>query len=150
MNTSPLTLNGRTTADIAILPERQRANLKSSLRPKLYSSMTFSEGTAQSGSRPKLSSSLSYSGRPTLPKRPSYRRQASRESPGWYNTEGGMTLDDFAKRLDTTLSRIEQYGTRSAQSVVMALMTPTPIALFIFNPVSLLIWLVVAIWWLSR
>ncbi|KAK4543594.1 hypothetical protein LTR36_005489 [Oleoguttula mirabilis] len=54
-----------------------------------------------------------------------------------------MTLDDFAKRLDTTLSRLQQFQGRCAQNAVMALMGPTPLVLFLFNPVTIVVWLVV-------
>lgn len=83
-------------------------------------------------------------------KRPPHKRHPSRDSPGWYNTEDGMTLDDFAQRLNTTLSRLEQYRGRCAQNLVMALMRPTPLVLFVFNPMSLVVWIVVGVvWWLE-
>lgn len=128
MNTASLVLNGRTAASIALLPERQRSSITMISRPKLQSSYSSSSGTT------------------TPTRRPPHKRRTSRDSPGWYITDGGMTLDDFAKRLNTTLSRIEQYQGRCAQNVVMALMGPTPLLLFIFNPVT--IFLLVLIWWL--
>jgi hypothetical protein len=60
-----------------------------------------------------------------------------------------MTLDDFAHRLNTTTKRIERWQGACAQNVVMALMRPTPIVLFLFNPVSLVLWMLFAIWYLS-
>lgn len=60
-----------------------------------------------------------------------------------------MTLDDFAKRLNTTISKFEQWQSRCAQNVVMALMRPTVVVLFVFNPISLLLWVVLMVWWLS-
>jgi len=60
-----------------------------------------------------------------------------------------MTLDDFSRRLDTRLSKIERYQSKCAQNIVMALMTPTPVALFLLNPISLLIWMVLAVWWIG-
>ena len=61
-----------------------------------------------------------------------------------------MTLDDFARRLDTTLSRLEQWQARCAQNMVMALMRPTPLIIFVFNPVCLMLWLALAVWWFVR
>lgn len=125
MNTISLVLNGRTAADIALLPEKQRASITT-----LYSHRPLTPGSIKS--------------RPT---RPTHSRQSSRDSPGWYNTDGGMTLDDFAKRLDTTLSRVEQWQGRCAQNVVMALMRPTPIVLLVFNPISVILYIVLVCWW---
>ena len=118
MNTTSLVLNGRTAVSIAQLPERQRATLT-----------TLSPSTKARRPAPA-------------------KRQLSRDSPGWYNTEDGMTLDDFAKRLNTTLSRIEQFQSRCAQNVVMALMRPTPLVLFVFNPICLIVWVVLLVWWI--
>nr|POE72389.1 hypothetical protein CFP56_12262 [Quercus suber] len=134
MNTVSLVLNGRTAADIALLPERQRSSITTI------------------HARPHLSRSSSYLSSPrgsprSKPSRPTPSRQISRDSPGWYNTDGGMTLDDFAKRLNTTLSRFEQWQGRCAQNVVMALMRPTPIALLVFNPISVLLYVLLICWW---
>jgi hypothetical protein len=60
-----------------------------------------------------------------------------------------MTLDDFAHRLNTTTKRIERWQGACAQNVVMALMRPTPIVLFLFNPVSLVLWGLVVVWYFS-
>jgi hypothetical protein len=139
MNTISLVLNGRTAADITMLPERQRATLTTIYARQLSSS--------------SMPPTPSLSGRSTPsspPKRPQqHKRQYSRDSPGWYNTEGGMTLDDFAKRLNTNISKFEQWQGRCAQNVVMALMRPTPMVLFLFNPISLFIWILVALCWIS-
>jgi hypothetical protein len=131
MNTTSLVLNGRTAVDISLMPERRAASLTT-----IY---------------PKSSSSpLS----PTLfgasPKRPGHKRSPpSRDSPGWYNTEGGMTLDDFAARLNSLIGKFEQWQGKCAQNVVMALMRPTPIALFVLNPIALVLWIALFAWWLS-
>ena len=82
----------------------------------------------------------------TTTMRPQTRRQTSLDSPGWYNTEGGMTLEDFTLRFTTYQKRFERYQNRCAQNIVMALIGPTPVALFVFNPIALLIWLLVGIW----
>ncbi|EMC91848.1 hypothetical protein BAUCODRAFT_152212 [Baudoinia panamericana UAMH 10762] len=127
MNTTSLLLTGRTAADISLLPQRQAASLTTIYHHKK---------TAPSSS--------------SSPRKPAIKRTptSTRDSPGWYNTEGGMTLDDFAARLNTTLSRFEQWQGKCAQSVVMALMRPTPIMLFVLNPVALMIWLALVGWWL--
>ena len=58
-------------------------------------------------------------------------------------------MDDFAKRLNGVIGRFEQWQGRCAQNVVMALMRPTPMVLFVFNPISLMLWIVVLVWWLK-
>ena len=125
MSTTSIVLNGQTspttTAEFSPLPPTQPL-----LRSWSFPTTTFTH--------PK-------------PKRPAYtKRQPSRDSPGWYNTEDVPTLDDFAKRLESKLSRLQQWQTRCAQNVVMALMRPTPVVLFLFNPITVLIWLMVAVW----
>jgi len=58
-------------------------------------------------------------------------------------------LDDFARRLETRVKRFEIWRGKSAQNVVMALMRPTPVVLFLFNPIALVLWVVLLIWWWS-
>lgn len=62
-----------------------------------------------------------------------------------------MTLDDFAQRLNTMLGRFEQWQGQCAKNVVMALFSPTPVVLFVFNPLALMLWVVLAVcwWWWS-
>lgn len=120
MNTTSLLLNGRTATSISLLPERQAATL---------TTLTVRR------------------------QRPAHKRASpstpNRNSPGWYNTDGGLTLDDFARRLNTRISKFEQWQGRCAQNVVMALMRPTPVSLFLFNPMALLIYLGLVVWWVS-
>ena len=126
MSTTAIILASRTTAaNMSPLPEAQHAT-----NPLAYAAF-----------RPKTWTL------PTIPnKRPTYKRRQSSDSPGWYNTEGGLTLDDFKNRLDTKLYRIEQWQNRCAQNSVMALMRPMPVVLFLCNPITVLIWLAVAVW----
>ncbi|TKA38752.1 hypothetical protein B0A54_08716 [Friedmanniomyces endolithicus] len=72
---------------------------------------------------------------------------SSSTSSGWYDTTHNPTLDDIAARLNTTLSRFEQWQSRCAQNVVMGLLGPTPVVLFVLNPVALAVWGVLLGWW---
>ena len=85
-----------------------------------------------------------------LRRRPYQKRRPSRDSPGWFLTDHNPTLDDFASRLNTALARFERYQNRCAQNVVMALIGPTPVVLFVLNPLSLLLWMALGVWWLTR
>ncbi|KAK5117307.1 hypothetical protein LTR62_005924 [Meristemomyces frigidus] len=149
MNTTSLLLNGQTAASFSLLPERKRATLTT-----LYSRPT----PTRTATAPTAYSLISSPPTPRLggsspAKRPDHKRSPasiSRESPGWYNTEDGMTLDDFAERLNSLIGRFERWQGKCAQNVVMALMRPTPIVLFVFNPVALVLWMVVLWLWLVR
>ncbi|TKA35905.1 hypothetical protein B0A54_12352 [Friedmanniomyces endolithicus] len=82
--------------------------------------------------------------------RPPYKRSSSSSSrsSGWYDTTRNPTLDDIAARLNTSLSRFEQWQSRCAQNVVMGLLGPTPVVLlFVLNPVGLVVWGVLLGWW---
>lgn len=145
MNTLSLVLNGRTASEISVLPERQRSSL-TRLTRKFSSSISLPT-LATFGSAPP---SPLLSGASALrSSRPGSSRRSSRDSPGWYNTEHNPTLDDFARRLETRMKRFEIWRGKSAQNVVMALMRPTPIVLFLFNPIALALWFVLLVWWLS-
>ncbi|KAK1809180.1 hypothetical protein LTR12_016473 [Friedmanniomyces endolithicus] len=78
---------------------------------------------------------------------PSTTASSSSTSSGWYDTTRNPTLDDIAARLNTTLSRFEQWQSRCAQNVVMGLLGPTPVVLFVLNPVALAVWGLVLGWW---
>nr|OQO20990.1 hypothetical protein B0A51_13005 [Rachicladosporium sp. CCFEE 5018] len=83
--------------------------------------------------------------------KPNARPGLSRSgSSGWYDTTDAPTLEDFASQAQTWAKRIERYQQRCATNVVMALIGPTPVTLLVFNPLSLLLWLVVVllVWWL--
>ncbi|KAK3113879.1 hypothetical protein LTR53_008396 [Teratosphaeriaceae sp. CCFEE 6253] len=82
--------------------------------------------------------------RPQPPRAPSSR---SSDKAGWYHTADNLTLDDFAARLDTTLYRLATWQTRCAQNVVMALMGPAPLVLFALNPMALVVWAAMLVWW---
>jgi hypothetical protein len=67
-------------------------------------------------------------------------------SPGWYNREGELTLEDFARKLNTRGKRFEVWVGKCAQNFVMALFSPTPLVLFLFNPISLMLWMILGLW----
>jgi len=122
MNTTSLILNGRTAATIFLFPERQKATITTLCR------------------RQPLNPSSS--GRSTP-------RRSLRDSPGWYNTQDNPSLEEIARKLETRLSRFEQWRSRCAQNIVMALMRPTPVVLFLFNPVAIMIWVAILSWWVA-
>jgi hypothetical protein len=84
----------------------------------------------------------------STPRRPGSVRS---NSSGWYTpNENNLTLEELAKRMNTRAKRLEIYQGRCAQNIVMALLRPTPLVLFLFNPICLmLVWLCVVIWWMS-
>jgi hypothetical protein len=86
--------------------------------------------------------------RPTL----RHSRTSSRDSTGWYLDHDTPTLEDFATRAQTMAKRIERYQSQCATNVVMALIGPTPIMmLLVFNPLAILLWVVVGVvWWSVR
>lgn len=136
MNSLSLVLNGRTAADISLLPTKQRATITTlppSRRPPLFRSMSLS-----------LPSSPD-SGTTTPSRRPG--SSSSTPGTGWYNQENALTLDDYARRLNTASKRLEIWQGKCAQNVVMALMRPTPIVLFALNPICLILYVVLGVWW---
>ncbi|KJY01948.1 hypothetical protein TI39_contig269g00014 [Zymoseptoria brevis] len=147
MDTTSLVLNGRTTNDVppSCTQERRSSILRSFSTPMLPSlSALNAVNLAKLGSAP---SSPTFSGAST-PRRPGSARS---NSSGWYTpNENNLTLEDFAKRLKTRSKRLEIWQGRCAQNIVMALLRPTPLVLFLFNPVCLLmVWICVMVWWMS-
>ncbi|KAF2723884.1 hypothetical protein K431DRAFT_301403 [Polychaeton citri CBS 116435] len=88
---------------------------------------------------------------PMSPNRPVLiRRPTSRDSPGWYNTAEGLTLNDFADRNKTFLKRCEKYSSDCATGVVMALLSPTPtVLLIVLNPAVLIFGMLLGLYWLT-
>ncbi|TKA65282.1 hypothetical protein B0A55_09534, partial [Friedmanniomyces simplex] len=122
MNSHSLALNGRPPTDLALTTShhhQQRTPTSNTTKPYPR--------------QPPSSKSTSTQQRPPYKRSP----PSSSTSSGWYNTENTPTLDDIAARLNTTLSRFEQWQSRCAQNVVMALIGPTPVVLFVLNPVAL-------------
>ncbi|KAF2165932.1 hypothetical protein M409DRAFT_23663 [Zasmidium cellare ATCC 36951] len=149
MNTISLVLNGRTAADIRLLPEKQRASITTlppSRRPFFAHARTMSSSsTISTITSPSLSSGTS------TPRRPgSSSSRTSTPGSGWYNTENNPTLDDYARQLSTVSKKIEIWQGKCAQNVVMALMRPTPIVLFALNPICLILYVLVGVWWMAR
>ena len=134
MNTTSLLLTGRTAAVHMATTTTVSRNPGSATRPKTKS--RSSSGTSQA-------SFYSASSRPSTPS-----RQPSWDRSKWYNETDNPTLDDFARRLETTAKRIEHWQSACATNIVMALLRPTPVALFVFNPVSLFLLVVMLITWL--
>ncbi|KXL45137.1 hypothetical protein M433DRAFT_124 [Acidomyces richmondensis BFW] len=120
MNTTSLILNGRTAANL-LLSERQKAIVAT-----LYARRPLNPSSGRSKTCRQV-----------------------RDSPGWYNTQDNLTLEDIARRLETRISRFEQWRSTCAQSIVMALMRPTPVVLFLFNPVAMMLWVTILCWWLT-
>ncbi|GIZ41331.1 hypothetical protein CKM354_000463800 [Cercospora kikuchii] len=172
MNTLSLVLNGKTDAYIRSLPTDSRdlisivhlpaAKSTKAQRPSLARSayteypaevrsqrFSFSRSFSFSETMPSLTSTI-VSSAPSSPtsSRPGSRRSSSRGSPGWYSKEGELTLEDFAKKLQTRSKKFEVYMGKCAQNVVMALFAPTPlVVLFLLNPISLILWTILGIWW---
>lgn len=147
MNSLSLVLNGRTAADIALLPEKQRASIISlppSRRALFARTRTMSASTISSSAPP----SPALSGAST-PRRPGSSSKTSTPGSGWYNQENIPTLDDYARRLNTASKKIEIWQGKCAQNVVMALMRPTPIVLFALNPICLILYVVLGVWWMA-
>lgn len=142
MNSLSLVLNGRTASEISLLPERQRSSLTCLTRD--FSSISLPTLATFSNSAHPLTP---LSGASSPKSRPGSSRRSSRDSPGWYNTDDNPTLDDFARRLETKMKKFEIWRGRSAQNVVMALMRPTPVVLFLFNPMMFLVWIVLLVSW---
>ncbi len=122
-----------TSLALALLPQRQKPQPP---RPK-PSPITTTPTTTAPRHQP--------------PHRPLYKRSSpsssSSTSSGWYDTARNPTLDDIAARLNTTLSRFEQWQSRCAQNVVMGLLGPTPVVLFVLNPAALVVWGALLGWW---
>lgn len=172
LNTLSLILNGKTDANIRSLSTHSRdlisivhlpATKTESQGPSRVCSgytgyhaetrspiFSFSGLFSSSEAMPSLTSTMITSAS-SLPfsSRPSSRRHAARGSPGWYSKEGEFTLEDFAKKLQTRSKKFEVYMGKCAQNLVMALFAPTPLlVLFLFNPVSLILWTILGFWWL--
>ena len=151
MNTLSLVLNGKTSTHLRSQPnQRDLITLTHipSKRPSLSraSYTEYPTQTTPTQKRFSISRSLSGFSVSTISSSPSHSRRSSRGSPGWYSKEGELTLEDFAEKLKTRSKRFEVYMGRCAQNLVMALLSPTPLMLFLFNPISLVCWVVLGLW----
>lgn len=77
--------------------------------------------------------------------RPRHLRRTSSDSTGWYLDADTPSLKDFEKRAQTLVKRIEKFLSRCATNVVMGLMSPAAVALFLFNPITLVLLIVLLI-----
>lgn len=166
MNTTSLVLNGKTLARIRSQPNSHRGDLVAACMHQhhlLRTSNTQHPLQSPTSSSPPLSiislATIITSPPPPPPtspassssRRPSHphRSASSKSSPGWYSKEGELSLEDFAEQLKTRRKRFEVYMGRCGQSVVMAILfSPTPLVLFLLNPISLMVWMVVGVWML--
>ncbi|KXT09305.1 hypothetical protein AC579_2861 [Pseudocercospora musae] len=151
MNTVSIVLNGKTASYIRSLPEKERSTIRSP--PALSPSPLASTRQPHfSFMRTLTDMSMTSSLPPSPSLRPKSRPHARKSSysPGWYTpNEYNFTLDDFARKLNTRSKKFEVWAGRCAQNVVMALFSPTPIVLFLFNPIALIVWLGLGWWWFA-
>jgi hypothetical protein len=151
MNTTSLILTGQTAHELtfgSVLFHKYAAMGMTTTLTRTPTDLKRTPTMSRSGSRSSSRDSASSSS--TI--RPgSHRRTYSKDSSGWYNAEDNLTLEDFAARLDSMQGRVEQWISQCATNIVMALFRPTPLVLFLFNPVCLLfIAFMVVIWMLFR
>lgn len=71
--------------------------------------------------------------------RPRQLRRVSSDSTGWYLDADTPSLKDFEVRAQTLAKRLEKFANRCATNVVMGLMSPAAVVLFIFNPIMLVL-----------
>ena len=142
MNTISLLLTGHTTqGGISFAPlllHNLHSDSAMSTRTILLRTPTDLNRTPTMS--PSLSRSSSISSTSTIRpgSRNSHKRSSSKDSSQWYNTTENMTLEDFADRLNTLEKRFERFVSQCATNIVMALLRPTPLVLFLFNPVCLI------------
>jgi hypothetical protein len=71
--------------------------------------------------------------------RPRQLRRVSTDSTGWYLDADTPSLKDFEVRAQTYAKRLERFASRCATNVVMGLMSPAAVVLFVFNPIMLVL-----------
>jgi hypothetical protein len=77
--------------------------------------------------------------------RPKHLRRVSSDSTGWYLDADTPSLKDFEIRAGTLAKRLEKFANRCATNVVMGLMSPACVVLFVFNPVMLVLMVLVGV-----
>lgn len=82
-----------------------------------------------------------------LKPRPSHVRRTSSNGLRWYNEPNTTTLEEYAARARTMMKRFEKYQGDCAKNIVMGLMSPAAVALFLFSPLWILLWIAVASYW---
>ncbi|GAB7326029.1 hypothetical protein MBLNU13_g10065t1 [Cladosporium sp. NU13] len=124
MNTTSIFLTGRPAATFAILSSSIRSNQTLTNTPSTTPTSTPS-------SSPRI--------------RPRQLRRVSSDSTGWYLDADTPSLKDFEVRAQTYAKRLERFVSRCATNVVMGLMSPAAVVLFVFNPIMLVLMVLVLI-----
>jgi hypothetical protein len=125
MNTTSLFLTGRPAATLTILSSPIKSN--STTLP----------------SNPSTTPTSTPSSSPRI--RPRQLRRVSTDSTGWYLDADTPSLKDFEVRAQTYAKRLERFASRCATNVVMGLMSPAAVVLFVFNPIMLVLTVLVLI-----
>jgi hypothetical protein len=118
MNTTSLFLTGRPAGTFAILSSPVKSNHTIPITPSTTPTSTPS-------SSPRI--------------RPRQLRRVSTDSTGWYLDADTPSLKDFEVRAQTYAKRLERFASRCATNVVMGLMSPAAVVLFVFNPIMLVL-----------
>lgn len=118
MNTTSLFLTGRPAATLSILSPPVKSNQTLPTTPS-----TTPTSTPSSSPR----------------SRPRQLRRVSTDSTGWYLDADTPSLKDFEVRAQTYAKRLERFASRCATNVVMGLMSPAAVVLFVFNPIMLVL-----------
>jgi hypothetical protein len=116
MNTTSLFLTGRPAATFTILSSPVKSNSAVPITPSTTPTSTPS-------SSPRI--------------RPRQLRRVSTDSTGWYLDADTPSLKDFEIRAQTYAKRLERFTSRCATNVIMGLMSPAAVVLFVFNPIML-------------
>ena len=124
MNTTSLFLTGRPAATLSILSSPVRSN-------QTLPSTPSTTPTSTPSSSPRI--------------RPRQLRRVSSDSTGWYLDADTPSLKDFEVRAQTYAKRLERFASRCATNVVMGLMSPAAVVLFVFNPIMLVLMVLVLI-----
>jgi hypothetical protein len=120
MNATSFLLTGRPAAAFAIISSPSKSNNTPSTTPK-----------SSPSSSPRL--------------RPKHLRRISSDSTGWYLDADTPSLKDFEIRAGTLAKRLEKFANRCATNVVMGLMSPAAVVLFVFNPIMLVLMVVLLV-----
>lgn len=118
MNTTSLLLNGRPASLFSIVSSPARSS-------SAVASTPSTTPTSTPSSSPRV--------------RPRQLRRVSTDSTGWYLDHDTPSLKDFEVRAQTFAKRIEKFASRCATNVVMGLMSPAAVVLFVFNPIMMVL-----------
>lgn len=78
------------------------------------------------------------------------RTSSSLSKTGWYNSDPEHTsLEKITERLNTYAGRFERFLGLCANNIVMALFRPTPLVVFLFHPLLMIVWGILALCWLA-